>query len=171
MASVVAEGFNGREATACLPHELETAGTATRGQSEGSKSRLAHRTSWPAASSGGASSDRRAPQPCRPQPDQFRRAAQRQAREMQSGPHRGAPLLPRRTPEAKRVAAIRIRNVHYNYHRAHTAADDRPRPHASQQARPRDGPEHLAVRWRGVAPAPARPVRWASRAQRPRLAL
>lgn len=30
------------------------------------------------------------------------------------------------TSEAERAAAIKIWNVHYNYHRAHTAAGDRP---------------------------------------------
>jgi len=44
------------------------------------------------------------------------------------------------TSEAERAAAIKIWNIHYNYHRPHTAVGDQPRPHASAQASPTSCP-------------------------------
>lgn len=38
--------------------------------------------------------------------------------------------------EAERAASITIWNIHYNYHRAHTASATDPRPHASKPASP-----------------------------------
>ena len=40
------------------------------------------------------------------------------------------------TCEAERAAAITVWNIHYNYHRAHAAVGNQPRPHASTQASP-----------------------------------
>lgn len=68
------------------------------------------------------------------------------------------------TSEAERAAAIKIWNVHYNYHRAHTAAGDRRPPPAS---RVRAGVTNVKARTTSATPDPDGTVRRHTGARRP----